>query len=85
MDLAALAPADDPARDADAWALVFGEVGRQFQDVREGLMAVETTAPRVEAERLDGVQFLQSAFFVILLRRGLGVTLLVVLRDRVCA
>ena len=61
MDLAALAPADDAAGDAHARPLIFGHVGRQSQNVLNGLMAVETAAPRIEAQRLDGVELLGAA------------------------
>ncbi len=64
MDLAALAPAHDPAGDAHARPLVVGPIGRQGQDFLNRLMAVEAAAPRIEAERFDGPELVGAAGFV---------------------
>ena len=72
MDLAALAPADDAAGDAHARPLVVGHVGRQGENVLNRLMAVETAAPRVEAERLDGPQLVGAAGLESILGFGHG-------------
>ena len=45
-------------------ALIFGQVSRQFQHLRDGLTAVETSAPGIEAEDLNVVQLFGPGSFV---------------------
>ena len=54
---------DDAPGDADARPLLLRLVGGQPQDVADGLVVVEASAPRVEAERLDGPQLVETAGF----------------------
>ena len=72
VDLAALAAADDAAGDAHARPLVLRHVGREGEDFLNRLMAVETAAPRVEAQRLDGLQLLGTAGLESILGFGHG-------------
>src|SRR5439155_1368962 len=61
VDFAALAPADDSTGDADARALVVGQVRRQLQYGRDGGVAVEAAAPRIDAQFLNPPQLLGAA------------------------
>ena len=61
VHLAPDAPADDAARRRHAWPLVFGQVGRQRQDLLDRHVAIEPPAPGVEAEGLDPAELFQAA------------------------
>ena len=54
---------DDAAGGADLGPFAVRLVGRQGQDVADGLMAVESAAPRIEPELLDPLQLVLSAGF----------------------
>src|SRR5262249_34565900 len=64
VDLAAVAAQDDAPGDLDVRPLSFGQLGGQLEDVGDGRVAVETAAPGVEAERLDGPQLVGTAGLV---------------------
>ena len=63
MDLASFAPADNAARDAHARPLIVGNVAGQSQNMRDRLMAVEASAPRVQAQLLDADQLVRTRGF----------------------
>src|SRR5581483_6287911 len=61
VDLAGLAAQDDAAGDLDPGPLVVGGVGGEAEDVGDGRVPVEALAPGVDAERLEGAEFLGAA------------------------
>jgi hypothetical protein len=68
MNLAALAPADDPPGDAHPRPLVVEKIARQLEDVGDGCMAIKTAAPGIEPEALDRLELFGATGLETVLR-----------------